>query len=55
VYGLNTANGKILWSFQTGGSVIDGPSIVDGALYLGSGYDIGTTNKQVYAFTLGGK
>jgi polyvinyl alcohol dehydrogenase (cytochrome) len=55
VYGLNTANGKILWSFQTGGSVIDGPSIADGALYLGSGYDIGTTNKQVYAFTLGGK
>jgi polyvinyl alcohol dehydrogenase (cytochrome) len=55
VYALNTTSGKILWSFATGGSVIDGPSIVDGALYWGSGYNIGTTNKQVYAFTLGGK
>jgi polyvinyl alcohol dehydrogenase (cytochrome) len=55
VYALNTATGKILWSFATGGSVIDGPSIANGALYWGSGYDIGTTNNQVYAFTLGGK
>jgi polyvinyl alcohol dehydrogenase (cytochrome) len=55
VYALNTVNGRVLWSFSTGGTVIDGPSIVDGALYWGSGYDIGTGNNKVYAFTLGGK
>jgi len=30
---LNTTTGNILWSFASGGSVIDGPSIVDGTLY----------------------
>jgi len=55
VYALDTATGDILWSFDTKGSPIDGPSIADGALYWGSGYDIGTPNNQVYAFTLGGK
>jgi len=36
--------------------VIDGPSIVDGALYWGSGYRniAGTGNNKVYAFTLAG-
>jgi polyvinyl alcohol dehydrogenase (cytochrome) len=55
MYALNTATGKILWNFASGGSVIDGPSIVDGAVYWGSGYNIGTGNNKVYAFTLGGK
>ncbi len=55
MYALNTVSGKILWNFASGGSVIDGPSIVDGAVYWGSGYTIGTGNKKVYAFTLGGK
>jgi polyvinyl alcohol dehydrogenase (cytochrome) len=55
MYALNTASGKILWNFASGGSVIDGPSIVDGAVYWGSGYTIGTGNNKVYAFTLGGK
>jgi hypothetical protein len=27
--------GKILWNFASGGSVIDGPSIVDSVLYWG--------------------
>ena len=55
MYALNTLNGKIVWRFASGGSVIDGPSIVNGVLYWGSGYDIGTGNNKVYAFTLGGK
>ena len=55
MYALNTLSGKILWNFASGGSVIDGPSIVDGAVYWGSGYTIGTGNNKVYAFTLGGK
>jgi polyvinyl alcohol dehydrogenase (cytochrome) len=54
MYALNTATGNILWSFASGGSVIDGPSIVDGTLYWGSGYKEieGTGNNKVFAFTL---
>jgi polyvinyl alcohol dehydrogenase (cytochrome) len=54
MYALDTRTGNILWNFASGGSVIDGPSIVDGVLYWGSGYrEIqGTGNNKVYAFTL---
>lgn len=54
VYALNAATGQILWSFNTGGSVMDGPSIVDGVLYWGSGFPNGgsTNNNKVYAFSL---
>jgi polyvinyl alcohol dehydrogenase (cytochrome) len=57
MYALNTTTGKILWNFASGGSVIDGPSIVDGTLYWGSGYrniPPGIGNNKVYAFTLAG-
>jgi polyvinyl alcohol dehydrogenase (cytochrome) len=54
MYALDATTGNILWNFASGGSVIDGPSIVDGALYWGSGYKEirGTGNNKVYAFTL---
>jgi polyvinyl alcohol dehydrogenase (cytochrome) len=54
MYALDAATGNILWNFASGGTVIDGPSIVDGALYWGSGYRsiAGTGNNKVYAFTL---
>jgi len=54
MYALDATTGNILWNFASGGTVIDGPSIVDGALYWGSGYRIiaGTGNNRVYAFTL---
>jgi outer membrane protein assembly factor BamB len=54
MYALDAITGNILWNFASGGSVIDGPSIVDGALYWGSGYKEirGTGNNKVYAFTL---
>jgi polyvinyl alcohol dehydrogenase (cytochrome) len=58
MYALDTKTGKILWNFASGGSVIDGPSIVDGALYWGSGYrniPPGIGNNKVYAFTLAGE
>jgi polyvinyl alcohol dehydrogenase (cytochrome) len=58
LYALDTITGNILWNFATGGSVIDGPSIVDGAVYWGSGYGSGPNgiaNNKVYAFTLRGK
>ena len=33
MYALDALNGGILWGFASGGSVIDGPSIVDGLVY----------------------
>jgi len=57
VYALNAATGDFLWSFNTGGSVIDGPSIVKGFLFWGSGYSHiapGTPNNKVYAFAIPG-
>ena len=38
MYALDTITGNILWSFESGGSVLDGPSIVGGTVYWGSGY-----------------
>jgi hypothetical protein len=38
MHALDAATGKTLWSFQSGGAVLDGPSIVDGVVYWGSGY-----------------
>ena len=57
MYAFDTATGKILWNFASGGTVIDGPSIVDSTLYWGSGYrniPPGIGNNKVYAFTLAG-
>ena len=50
MYALDAASGKILWSFNSGGSVIDGPSIVDGEVFWGSGYSL-LKNNKVYAFS----
>ncbi len=48
---LDASNGKTLWNYQSGGSVIDSPSIVDGVLYWGSGYQRQAhPNNQLYAF-----
>ena len=44
MYALDTMTGEILWNFASGGTVIDGPSIVDGVVYWGSGYRIGAGN-----------
>ena len=57
MYALDTTTGDILSSFDSGGSVLDGPSIVNGAVYWGSGYRKiapGIGNNKVYAFTLSG-
>jgi polyvinyl alcohol dehydrogenase (cytochrome) len=56
MYALDARTGNILWNFASGGTVIDGPSIVDGVLYWGSGYRniLGTGNNKVYAFALAG-
>jgi polyvinyl alcohol dehydrogenase (cytochrome) len=58
MYALDATTGKILWNFASGGTVIDGPSIVDGTLYWGSGYrniPPGIGNNKVYAFALSGE
>ena len=55
MYGLNSKTGEILFRFMSGGSVIDGPSIVDGFLFWGSGYrriPPGIGNNKLYAFTV---
>lgn len=56
MYALDSATGKILWSFDSGGSVVDGPSIADGVVYWGSGYSHikpGKGNNKLYAFAHG--
>ena len=55
VYAIDAETGAFLWSFQTGGSVVDGPSIASGSVFWGSGYGHtppGTPNNKVYAFTV---
>lgn len=51
-------DGKILWEFDTGGAVGGGPTVVDGVLYVGSGYSflrVGKLNNKLYAFSIDGK
>jgi polyvinyl alcohol dehydrogenase (cytochrome) len=50
-------DGRILWEFDTGGAVGGGPTVVDGVLYIGSGYTflrVGKPNNKLYAFSLDG-
>ena len=53
MYALDAGTGSVLFTFASGGSVIDAPSIVNGTVYWGSGYrniPPGTGNNKVYAF-----
>jgi polyvinyl alcohol dehydrogenase (cytochrome) len=56
MYGIRADSGTVLFSFSSGGSVIDGPSIANGRIYWGSGYPKapGLPNNKVYAFSLPG-
>jgi polyvinyl alcohol dehydrogenase (cytochrome) len=54
----NAKDGKVLWEFDTGGAVGGGPTVVDGVVYVGSGYQflrVGKPNKKLYAFSIDGK
>jgi polyvinyl alcohol dehydrogenase (cytochrome) len=56
MYAMDSSTGQILWSFDSGGSVVDGPSIADGVVYWGSGYSHikpGKGNNRIYAFAPG--
>ena len=56
MFALDAANGDILFSFDSGGSVGSGAAVVDGTVYWGSGYFVFgplfpyTGNNQLYAF-----
>ncbi len=57
-HALNAETGAILWSFQSGGSVLDGPAISNGTVFWGSGYKKapkGRANNKVFAFSLNKK
>jgi polyvinyl alcohol dehydrogenase (cytochrome) len=56
-FALNAATGATLWSTPTGGSCNNGPSIVDGVVYWGTGYGVlgaglGSSNNKLFAFAL---
>jgi polyvinyl alcohol dehydrogenase (cytochrome) len=55
VLALDASKGQVLWSYQSNGSVVDGPSIVDGVVYWGSGYrkiSGAFGNNKVFAFSV---
>lgn len=54
MYALDASTGKILWSFQAGGTVLDGPAISHGTVYWGSGYarSGGSPDNKLYAFSV---
>ena len=56
MHALDATTGKILWTFASGGSVVDGPAIVNGMVFWGSGYANttgGVANNKVFAFGIG--
>jgi polyvinyl alcohol dehydrogenase (cytochrome) len=47
--------GRVLWEHDTGGAIGGGPTVVNGTVYVGSGYQllrIGKGNNKLYAFGL---
>jgi polyvinyl alcohol dehydrogenase (cytochrome) len=57
MFAMDAADGKVLWSFPSGGSVAAGAVVVNGTVYWGSGYGRGFVAGQnkFFAFSLGGK
>jgi len=52
---MDAKTGKILWQYRTGSSVNTAPTVVDGHVYVGSGYKIGKSSKpgrSLFAFKL---
>ncbi|MEH2379770.1 MAG: PQQ-binding-like beta-propeller repeat protein [Nostoc sp.] len=56
MYALDAKTGRILWNFNSGGSVVAGAAVVDGTVYWGSGYTRlpggFKSNNKFYAFTV---
>jgi polyvinyl alcohol dehydrogenase (cytochrome) len=58
MFGLDTATGAILFSFNSGSSVAGGPAIANGVVYWGSGYSKSsslTGNQKIIALSPSGK
>ena len=58
MYALDGETGEILWRYPAGSSVNSGPSVVDGVVYWGSGYDrrlVGNGNNKLFAFSIDGE
>ncbi|MEI2774829.1 MAG: PQQ-binding-like beta-propeller repeat protein [Tetrasphaera sp.] len=64
MYAMNTRDGSILWTFKPPYSTVGGPSVVDGTVYWGNGYNrfkygAGTTGSNtegtLYAFSVDGR
>jgi polyvinyl alcohol dehydrogenase (cytochrome) len=60
MYALDGRTGQILWDYKGLGSSNAGPSIVDGTVYWGNGYNNrfypnGLSGKTLYAFSLDGR
>lgn len=64
MYAMDTKSGKILWRFKPPYSTVGGPSVVDGTVYWGNGYNrfkygAGTTGNntegRLYAFSVDGR
>jgi polyvinyl alcohol dehydrogenase (cytochrome) len=58
VRAYDAKDGKIVWEFDTGGAVGGGVTVVDGVVYVGSGYTllrVGKGNNKLYAFSIDGK
>lgn len=57
-YAINTRNGEILWTYETGASVFGGMSVSEGCMFFGHGYKINagifdpniTAGKHLFAF-----
>jgi polyvinyl alcohol dehydrogenase (cytochrome) len=57
MFALDAENGKVLWSFAAGSSVISGRAIVGNSIYWGAGYGrfgpaLGTPNNKLFAFAV---
>jgi polyvinyl alcohol dehydrogenase (cytochrome) len=57
MFALDASNGKIIWSFNPGSSVISAPAIVGNMVFWGAGYGhfgpgLGTSNKKFFAFSI---
>ncbi|WP_187629999.1 PQQ-binding-like beta-propeller repeat protein [Paraburkholderia sp. UCT31] len=52
MYALDSSNGKVLWSFNSGGACNAGPAIADGVVFWGSGSTSGPGPLKLFAFGL---
>ncbi|MBC8722502.1 PQQ-like beta-propeller repeat protein [Paraburkholderia sp. 31.1] len=52
MYALDSSNGKVLWSFNSGGACNAGPAIADGVVFWDSGSTSGPGPLKLFAFGL---